>query len=45
MLILKTYTLQRSSTLCFKNFIQQPMKSMVAPNEINASIVEFDGNG
>ena len=31
--------------LCSKTFIQQPMKSMVAPNEYNASVVEFDGSG
>ena len=31
--------------LCFKAFRQQPMKSMVAPNKKNTSVVEFDGSG
>ena len=31
--------------LCSKDFIQQPMKSMVPPNKTNGSVVEFDGSG
>ena len=44
-LILKTYILQRYSTLCSKDFSQKPMESMVAPIKTNDYIVEFDGSG